>query len=72
MRRFEVFTAITRKNDVFWDANRCDSCKNRRCGGTYRLHVQDEKKLATANVVPSLLIPSLPDDGDDIPAKRRF
>jgi hypothetical protein len=26
--RFEVFTAVTRKNVVFWDVTQCDSCKN--------------------------------------------
>jgi hypothetical protein len=32
--RFEVFTAVTMKNGVFWDVTLCGSCKNRRCGGT--------------------------------------
>jgi hypothetical protein len=32
--RFEVFTAVTMKNGVFWDVRPCDSCKNRRFGGT--------------------------------------
>jgi hypothetical protein len=32
--RSEVFTAVTMKNDVFWDVMPCDSCKNRRFGGT--------------------------------------
>jgi hypothetical protein len=32
--RFEVFTAVTLKNDVFWDVTPCGSCKNRRFGGT--------------------------------------
>jgi hypothetical protein len=27
--RFEVFTAVTTKNGVFWDATPCGSCKNR-------------------------------------------
>jgi hypothetical protein len=27
--RFEVFTAVTMKNSVFWDVTPCDSCKNR-------------------------------------------
>jgi hypothetical protein len=26
--RFEVFTAVTMKNDVFWDVKPCGSCKN--------------------------------------------
>jgi hypothetical protein len=41
--RFEVFTAVTMKNAIFWDVTRCRSCKN--CN-VYQL-------LITANVVPS-------------------
>jgi hypothetical protein len=36
--RFEVFTAVTMKNVVFWDVTRWGSCNNRRIGGRYRLH----------------------------------
>jgi hypothetical protein len=32
--RFEVFTAVTMKNGVFWVVTPCGSCKNRRLGGT--------------------------------------
>jgi hypothetical protein len=32
--RFEVFTAVTMKNGVFWDVTPCVSCKNRRFEGT--------------------------------------
>jgi hypothetical protein len=32
--RFEVFTALTMKNGVFWDVTPCGSCENRRFGGT--------------------------------------
>jgi hypothetical protein len=32
--RFEVFTAVTMKNGVFWGVTPCGSCKNRRFGGT--------------------------------------
>jgi hypothetical protein len=32
--RFEVFTAVTMKNAVFWDVTPYGSCKNRRFGGT--------------------------------------
>jgi hypothetical protein len=35
--RFEVFTAVTMKNGVFWVVTPCGSCKNRRFGGTWRL-----------------------------------
>jgi hypothetical protein len=32
--RFEVFTAVTMKNGVFWEVMPCGSCKSRRFGGT--------------------------------------
>jgi hypothetical protein len=32
--RFEVFTAVTTKNGVFWDVTPCGSCKNRLFAGT--------------------------------------
>jgi hypothetical protein len=32
--RFEVFTAVTMKNGVFWDVTPRVSCKNGRFGGT--------------------------------------
>jgi hypothetical protein len=32
--RFEVFTAVTMKNAVFWDITPCSFCKNGRLGGT--------------------------------------
>jgi hypothetical protein len=41
--RFEVFTAVTMKNGVFWDVKPYDSCKNRRLGGTWRILHQDDK-----------------------------
>jgi hypothetical protein len=31
------------KNAVFWEVTQCGSCKNRRFGGTYRLHHQGVK-----------------------------
>jgi hypothetical protein len=31
------------KNGVFWDVTPCSSCKNRRFGGTYRLHNEGDK-----------------------------
>jgi hypothetical protein len=40
--RFEVFTAVTMKNGVFWVVTPCGSCKNRRFGGTWsHLHQGD-------------------------------
>jgi hypothetical protein len=41
--RFEVFTAVTMKNGVFWDVTPCGSCKDRRFGGTWRLLHQGDK-----------------------------
>jgi hypothetical protein len=41
--RFEVFTAVTMKNAVFWDVAPCRSYVNRHFGGTYRLHLQGRK-----------------------------
>jgi hypothetical protein len=41
--RFEVFTAVTMKNVVFWDVALCSSCVNRRFGERYRLHLQGRK-----------------------------
>jgi hypothetical protein len=41
--RFEVSTAVTMKNGVFWDVTPCGSCKTRRFGGTWRLLHQGDK-----------------------------
>jgi hypothetical protein len=41
--RFEVFTAVTMKNGIFWVVTPCGSCKNRRFGGTWRLVHQGDK-----------------------------
>jgi hypothetical protein len=49
--RFEVFKAVTMKNAVFWDVTPCGSCKNRRFGGSQRLHQQDDKNGWTKNKV---------------------
>jgi hypothetical protein len=40
--RFEVFTAVTMKNAVFWDEMLCHSCKNRSFGRTYHLYHQGD------------------------------
>jgi hypothetical protein len=34
---FEIFTAVTMKNAVFWDVTSCGSCKNRRSSETLAL-----------------------------------
>jgi hypothetical protein len=49
----EVFTAATMKNAVFWDVTSCSSCKNRRCGGTYRLRRQSKRNRRAGNNVIS-------------------
>jgi hypothetical protein len=41
--KFEVFTAVTMKNGVFWVLTPCGSCKNRCFGGTWRLLHQGDK-----------------------------
>jgi hypothetical protein len=48
--RFEVFTAVTTKNGVFWDVTPCGSCKN----PTFRrnLACSVRRLLVTASVVP--------------------
>jgi hypothetical protein len=47
--RFEVFTAVTMKNVVFWVVTPCGSFKNRRFGGTWRLLHQGDKNRWTRN-----------------------
>jgi hypothetical protein len=37
------------KNAVFWDVTLCGSCKNRRFGGTYRLHHKGDKNRRARN-----------------------
>jgi hypothetical protein len=53
--RFEVFTAVTRKNGVFWVVTPCGSCKNRRFGGTWRLFIRVTKigELGTTQAATS-------------------
>jgi hypothetical protein len=40
--RFEVSTAVTMMIIIFWEMTPCGSYKNRRFGGSYRLHLQGE------------------------------
>jgi hypothetical protein len=47
--RFEVFTALTMKNAVFWDMVLCGSCANWCFGGTYRLYLQIIKNPRDTN-----------------------
>jgi hypothetical protein len=51
--RFEVYAAVTMKNAVFWDVTPCSYCKNRRFGGRFCLHHQDDKNQRTRNRVSS-------------------
>jgi hypothetical protein len=46
---FEVFTAVTMKNAVFWDVTPYVSCNNRRFGGTQLLLHQGDKNRWTRN-----------------------
>jgi hypothetical protein len=39
------------KNVIFWDVTPCGTCKNRRFGGTYRLHHQGGKNRQVRNNV---------------------
>jgi hypothetical protein len=43
---FEVFTAVTTKNAIFWDVVPCRPHKNRLFGGTCRLYLQGRKNLS--------------------------
>jgi hypothetical protein len=58
--RFEVFTAVTMKNVVFWDVALCRSCVNRRFGGKYRLHLQGRKIRKRGTSVSRWLQTELP------------
>jgi hypothetical protein len=51
--RFEVFTAVTMKNGVFWDVTPRGFCENRRFGGTYCLHPEGEKYRRARDSVSS-------------------
>jgi hypothetical protein len=46
---------VTMKNGIFWVFTPCDSCKNQRFGGTWRLLHQGDKncELVAASLVPS-------------------
>jgi hypothetical protein len=41
--RFEIFTAVTMKNAIFWDVALCRSCVNQHFGGMYCLQLQGRK-----------------------------
>jgi hypothetical protein len=50
--RFEVFTAMTIKNIVFWDVAPRGSGLNRGFGGTYRLHLKGRILSDLGSLVP--------------------
>jgi hypothetical protein len=62
--RFEVFTAVTVENGVFWDVTPCGFCKNRHSASfirvtstKYQVFLRGLRQLlVTASVVPNLLI----------------
>jgi hypothetical protein len=49
--RFEFFTVVTMKNAIFWEVTPCGSCKNRRFGGTQRLHHKGDNNRWTRHNV---------------------
>jgi hypothetical protein len=44
--RFEVSTAVTMMIIIFWEMIPCGSYKNRRLGGSYRIHLQGARVRA--------------------------
>jgi hypothetical protein len=63
--RFEVFTAVTMKNAVFWDVAPCRYFVNRRFGGTYCLHFQCIRNSRAMNQREQVAV-------DWVPPKRRL
>jgi hypothetical protein len=49
--RFEVFTAVAKKNSVFWDITPCGGCEVETLCVRFLCSVR--RLLVTANVVPS-------------------
>jgi hypothetical protein len=51
LRNIWGFQGGIMKNAVFWDVTPCSSWRDRRIGGMYRFHHQDEKtRLSTNNL----------------------
>jgi hypothetical protein len=48
------------KNDVSWDVTPCGSCKNRRFGGTKRLHLRGDKNRSVRLLLVTVNVPSSP------------
>jgi hypothetical protein len=55
LAKSEIFTTMTMKNAVFWELTPCDSCKNRRFGGTH-LHYQVGKNLQVKNKITNNVV----------------
>jgi hypothetical protein len=49
--RFEVFTAVTMKNVVFWDVKQCGSCKNWRSTKTSVLTRASRRNIAEDGIL---------------------
>jgi hypothetical protein len=52
----KIYSPKIMENGVFWDVTLCGSCKNRRFGGTQRLHHQGDKNRWTRNNVRTLFL----------------
>jgi hypothetical protein len=54
--RFEVFTAVTMKNAVFWDVTLFGASKNQRFRGTHCLHHKgDKNQRAISQILVTLM-----------------
>jgi hypothetical protein len=52
--KIEVFTAVTRKNYVFWDLAPCRYCVNRRFGGPSVYTISTGRHIPEDGILPSL------------------
>jgi hypothetical protein len=55
---FQVLTAVTMKNVVFWDVTPFGSCRNRNFGVTYCYHHQGKNNKKARKNVTKLVIDS--------------
>jgi hypothetical protein len=54
--RFEVFTAVTMKNVVFWDVALCRSRGSRRFGGTHGLPGSTQHHIPEDDILHGIMI----------------